>query len=239
MRIEAKRFFNSKFYLIVLGICMLSYILGYFLLVTIDHTQVNSIMLLFESTYTVFTQFGMLIFSPLIIYQFSSDYKEKNVIFYKSAGFSALSYYLCKIATLILSFTFSIIIVSFLVCCLFRDFSIFHIMFLYFEAVIICYIIEIGIWAFLFKNFVISFFVNFMTWIMLIVLSSFGGIMSFASYYDASSPLYDNLTRYLDNKPCIDVISYFGKSIIYDICVFILSIIIIIIFSRKWEENGV
>jgi len=239
MKIEAKRFINSKFYLIVLGVCVLSYILGYFLLVTIDHMEVSSISLLFESTYTVFTQFGMLIFSPLIIYQFSSDYKEKTILFYKAAGFNSLKYFLCKILTLIISFTASILIVSFLVCSLFADFSIIHIMISYFETVVICYIIEIGIWAFLFKNFVISFFVNFTTWIVLIVLSSLGGIMSYASYYDASSPLYDNLTKYLDHKPCANVLSYCGKSILYDICIFTLSLIVVLIFSRKWEKNGV
>lgn len=239
MKIEAKRFINSKFYLIISGICVLSYILGYFLLVTLDHMEVTSINILFESTYTVFTQFGMLVFSPLIIYQFSSDYKEKNIIFYKSAGFTALKYFLCKIAFLVISFTVSIILTSFIVCCLFKDLSIFYVMISYFETVIICYIIEIGIWAFLFKNFVVSFFVNFTTWIVLIVLSSIGGVMSYASYYDASTPLYENLLKYLNHEPCIDVLSYCGKSVVYDICVFILSIIIVLIFSRRWEKNGV
>lgn len=239
MRIEIRRLLNSKYMFIILGLVSLCYVLGYILLVTIDHVTVNTIEQLFESTYTVFTQFGMLIFSPLVISLFSNDYKEKNILFYQSAGWSAAKYYICKLAVLLAGFTTAIIAVTVVVAAIFRNFSILHVMLSYYWFTTVCFIIEISLWAFLFKNFIIAFFVNFLLWITLTVVSAIGGVFQYAAYYDASAPLYNNLMLFLDGKPCESVMGLCLRSGIYDLCIFAIVYVLICIFRKWWKKNGI
>ena len=239
MKIEARRFLNGKYAFLILGLVSLCNILGYVLLITIDHVQVQSIYLLFESTYTVFTQFGMLIYSPLVISLFANDYKEKNILFYKSAGCSAVQYFANRVLVLIIGFLGAITLVTVVVAAIFRDFSILHIMLSYYWLVTICFIFEISLWAFLFKSFIFSFFVNFTLWIVLTVISSIGGVFQYAAYYDASSPLYENLVQFLRSQPCESVMSLCLQSGFYDICVIVVVFVMVIIFKRRWNRNGI
>ena len=239
MKIEFRRFMNSKYMFIILGLVSLCYVLGYILLVTIDHVAITSIRQLFESTYTVFTQFGMLIFSPLVISLFTNDYKDKNVLFYSSAGWSASRYYVSKVAMLLAGFNVAIIAVTVIVAALFRDFSILHVMISYYWFTAVCFIIEISLWAFLFKNFILAFFINFALWITLTVISAIGGMFQYAAYYDASAPLYNNLMQFLDGKPCENVMGLCVRSCIYDLCVFAIVFGFVYIFKKRWKKNGI
>ena len=81
MIIELKRAIRSNFYIFFTLLNVLNVVLGYILLVTIDKVQTVSFQDMFESVYTVYTQFGTLLFSALIIMQFYTDYKEKNIMF--------------------------------------------------------------------------------------------------------------------------------------------------------------
>lgn len=83
MKLEMKRAVRNKFYVIFTLINLLNVLLGYILLVTIDKVQNVTFQDMFESVYTVYTQFGTLLFSAFIIMQFYVDYKEKNIFFYK------------------------------------------------------------------------------------------------------------------------------------------------------------
>ena len=81
------------FYLLTVAIC---FVLGYVLLVSLDKISNPTISELYVSIYTVITQFGMLIFPVLIIQSFVSDYKNKNILFYKLMGYNWLRYFFDK-----------------------------------------------------------------------------------------------------------------------------------------------
>ena len=92
------------FYLLTVAIC---FVLGYVLLVSLDKISNPTISELYVSIYTVITQFGMLIFPVLIIQSFVSDYKNKNILFYKLMGYNWLRYFLTKIAVILAWFWWS------------------------------------------------------------------------------------------------------------------------------------
>lgn len=64
-----------------------------FLLASLDKIVNPTIAELYNSIYTVYTEFGMLIFPVLILSTFTSDYKNKNVLFYKLMGYNWLKYF--------------------------------------------------------------------------------------------------------------------------------------------------
>ena len=68
---EIKRTINNKVFLFCISTVMLAFILGYILLVSIDKIEDVTLNQFFFSVYTVFTQFGMLFFSIIIIYSIS------------------------------------------------------------------------------------------------------------------------------------------------------------------------
>ena len=143
IKLEIKRSINNKSFLFCLLTVVLSFILGYILLVSMDKIENVTINQLFFSVYTVFTQFGTMIFSIVIIYSINSDYKEKNILFYKSMGISAQKYFLMKLLVMIFWFSIAVLIAILGVCILYGDINKFPIMFNYFENVILYIILNI------------------------------------------------------------------------------------------------
>ena len=240
MRIELRRYINSASIFIIFGLTGLCFILGYILLVTIDKVYDISLPMLFESVYTVYTQFGMLILSPFIISTISNDYKDKNILFYKTININPLRYYVNKIFISIISFSISVIIFTTLVCIIYSDFSIWYIMVSYFVNVIIAYILIISLWAYIFRDFVVAFFVNFTVWIIGIVISSFSESLSLFAFYDVSSPLFLNLSDYFDSLPneSSNLLSI-NDSVLYNILLLLICLIVVIFLRRRWIKNGV
>lgn len=64
---------------------------------SLDKITHPSVQELYNSIYTVYTEFGMLIFPVLILQTFSGDYKNKNILFYKLMGYNWLRYFLEKL----------------------------------------------------------------------------------------------------------------------------------------------
>lgn len=94
---EIKKNIRNKYWvfcIITVGIC---FFLGYFLLASLDKITHPSVQELYNSIYTVYTEFGMLIFPVLILQTFSGDYKNKNILFYKLMGYNWLRYFLEKL----------------------------------------------------------------------------------------------------------------------------------------------
>ncbi|MDD4112295.1 MAG: hypothetical protein PHC56_04585 [Herbinix sp.] len=240
MKIELRRYINSASIFIVFGLTGLCFLLGYILLFTIDKVYEISLPLLFESVYTVYTQFGMFVLSPFIISNISSDYKDKNILFYKTINISPLKYYVNKVVISIITFSLAVIVFSTVMCIIYSDFSIWNVMISYFVNVIIAYILIISLWAFIFRDFIVAFFVNFTVWIIGIVISSISEAFSLFAYYDASSPLYLNLMDYMDLLPngSHDLLSV-SFSVLYNLILFLICIIIVFSFKRRWIKNGV
>ena len=143
-------------------------------MVSIDKIKINDITLnvLFQSVYTVFTQFGMLILPIIVIYSFNIDYKEKNILFYQLLDINEITYFLTKVGVLIFWFSLYIFIFNTLTCILYKDFSKFMIMFAYYENVVIFYVLIVSCIAFLFNNLISSFCLNLFLWISSIVAST-------------------------------------------------------------------
>ena len=239
MAIEFRRFTNSKYAVLVSGLVFLCYILGYVMLTTIDKTQVNSIRVLCGSTYTVLTQFGMLVFSPVVISLFSNDYRDRNILFYMASGYNAAKFFLYRVMLAIASFAIGIIAVSTLVATFFGDYSILLPVTICYLLVSTCFIIEISLWAFVFKSFVSAFFTNFAVWLISIVLSAVGGVFRYAAYYDASSPLYREILDLLYGESRVDALMLYLNSALYNSIVFIIALSLIILFRKRWVKNGV
>ena len=98
---EIRKNIKNHSFLFYLLTIVIWFVLGYVLLVSLDKNYDPTISELYISIYTVITQFGMLIFPVLIIQTFASDYKNKNILFYKLMGYNWLRYFLTKVAVIL------------------------------------------------------------------------------------------------------------------------------------------
>lgn len=240
MKLELKRAVRNKFYILFSLVNILNVILGYILLVTIDKVQDVTFQDMFESVYTVYTQFGTLLFSALIIMQFYIDYKEKNIFFYKSLGFSELKYFLSKINMIFVATLIGSIISSSIICIPYTKFELLPLVFLKIESVMIYYTIVISTLGFVFSNFLLAFFVNIFLWIMGIVVSAISPIMEYFAYYDASTSDFQYLMSYLDGKlSIIELMQHIGGNYLYDFVILLVCLIIVRCLHRRWIKNGI
>ena len=171
MSIEWKRGIRNYYYLLIVLVSGLNVLLGYILLTTIDKLEKVTFLELWESVHTVYTQFGTLLFSSIIIMQFYYDYKEKNIIFYKTLKNNAVSYFISKLIVVLFGTILGTLVSSFLICIPYGAIKWLPLVFLKTEAVMIYYSLIMALVGFLFENFLIGFFVNFFCWIIGIVIS--------------------------------------------------------------------
>ena len=67
MRVEWRRGIRNYYFILMVAVNILNVLLGYILLTTIDKVEKVTFLNLCESVYTVYTQFGTLLFSSIII----------------------------------------------------------------------------------------------------------------------------------------------------------------------------
>lgn len=128
LKMEFIKSFRNKTLLYIFSSVILSYILGYILPVGIDKVSKLSIGDFYFSTYTVFTQFGFLLFGFVIVYFFNKDYADKTILFSFFSGINSLKFLFTKVTVLLFEFVFSIFISNILTA-LFLRFNSFHFMF--------------------------------------------------------------------------------------------------------------
>lgn len=240
MKLEMIRAVRSKFYVIFTLINILNVLLGYILLVTIDKIQNVTFKDMFESVYTVYTQFGTLLFSAFIIMQFYVDYKEKNMFFYKTLGFSELRYYLTKVGVILSATLIGTTFSSILICVPYGRLDMLPVVFIKIEALMIYYTLIISTIGFIFSDFLVAFFLSFFLWIVGIVVSASSSFMEYFAYYDASTTDYHHLISYLDGKIEITTLfHYIAENYIYDLIVCIICVIVILCLRKRWVQNGI
>lgn len=234
---EIKRSINNKSFLFCIATVTLAFVLGYILLISIDKAETVTLRQLLFSVYTVFTQFGMMMFPIIIIYSINVDYKEKNILFYRVMGIDAKKYFFSKLGVIFLWFSTSIILVNTIVCIIYNDFSLLGVICIYFENVIIYIILITSVLAFCFKNMLVSFCINLFIWISQIVVFTVFPNLNYVAYFDASNVLYKNLDIYLQtsNAQYISI----GQSCLYNLGLFIMALGLVNIFSNRWIKNGV
>lgn len=240
MKLETKRAVRNKFYIFFTLINLLNVLLGYILLVTIDKVQHVTFQDMFESVYTVYTQFGTLLFSAFIIMQFYVDYKEKNIFFYKTLGFSELRYYLTKVGMILLATIIGSAFSSIFICVPYGKIAMLPVVFLKIEGVMIYYTLIISTLGFIFSNFLVAFFSSVFLWIVGIVISAGSSFMEYFAYYDASTTDYHHLISYLDGKIEItNLLHYIAGNYIYDLIIFFICIVVVLCLRRRWTRNGI
>lgn len=134
---------------------------------------------LFISIYTVFTQFGMLIFSVLTIQTFATDYKAKNILFYKLMGYNWLRFFLGKVGVLLLWMSTMTLGGICLISILYQDFSLTIVTMFYFESTLIYEILLASMWGFLLKSVIGAYVSNFAFWLITMIASIANPKLSF------------------------------------------------------------
>ncbi|WP_026505300.1 ABC transporter permease [Butyrivibrio sp. NC3005] len=234
---ELKRTINNKSFVFCITTVILSFLLGYFLLVGVDKIDNVTKQQLIFSIYTVLTQFGRMIFPFIVIYSFSVDYKEKNILIYKNLGINATQYFLLKLSSMLLWFTVGILLITSAISLLYSDFSLFGVSFMYFENVMIYIIIISSIIGFSFKNMIVAFGINLLLWVFSIITLTVNPRIYFMAYYDATNFLYLDFEKYLSSANS-DLL-HIETSVLYNAVAFIISLIIVKMTSKKWLSFGV
>ena len=240
MILELKRGMRNHYFVLMALISVLNVLLGYILLVTIDELEIVTFSDLWESVYTVYTQFGTLLFSTIMIMQFYRDYKEKNIIFYKALKKNALSYFCSKLAVLIIGSMIGTFISSLLICIPYAEYKWLPIIFLKTEAVMIYYCIIMSLLGFVFENFLLGFFVSFTAWIVGIVISDMSPALKYFAYYDAARNDYKMFIKYIYKRADVhNMLVNVGYNYVFDLCLLGLCVVLVILFSKRWKRNGI
>lgn len=222
------------FYLFTIAIC---FILGYVLLVSLDKISNPTISELYISIYTVFTQFGMLIFPVLIIQTFTADYKGKNILFYKLMGYDWFKYFITKVCIILLWMSLVTLSGIFIISLLYKDFSHTVVTMFYFESVLIYEVLLASMWGFLFKSVIGAYVFNFAFWLFSMIASIANGHLSFLARYDASNPVFLKFNQYFNTNS--NEYLMISGNIGYSIALFFIVLTIVFIFRRRWEKNGI
>lgn len=234
---EIRRSINSNSYLFCIITIVACFVFGYILPISIDHVEELTLYDYFNSVYTVITQFGPLVFSIVVIYILNTDYREKNILFYRNMSYGPLKHILLRLLPVIVYFTITLLAVTFLTCLAYGEQKNYWIMFWYYENALVSEIIIGSMFAYLFKNILLAFCVNLAVWIGQILLFTSSKIFALLAYYDASNKLYDELSQFLStgDKSYIHI----GNSILYNVALFLILIVVIILFRKRWIKNGV
>ena len=234
---ELKRTINNKSYLFCISTVVLTFLLGYFLLVGVDKIENVTIQQLIFSNYTVLTQFGHMLFPFVIIYSFSNDYKDKNILFYKKLGINAFTYFILKVISMIVWFTIGIVLIVFSTAVLFNNFTFIFINFMYFENVMIYIIVISALMGFIFKNMIFAFGANLIFWVFSIIVLTIDPRIKYIAYYDATNYLYLDFEKYLGTSNSNFL--HIGFSILYNVIVLLLSLILVKLLEKQWSRNGI
>ena len=239
LKMEFVKSYRNKTFLYIFSSVMLSYILGYILPVGIDKVSQLGINDFYFSTYTVFTQFGFMLFGFVIVYFLNKDYSDKTILFTYFLGSNALKFLFIKVVVILSEFIISILISNVLVA-LFFNFNAFHFMFsiVIFSLIIFQYILIISTISLIFSNLLISLGVSLFYWILSIILVAIGGVFKFVAIFDASNSLYDLVEKVLSKGQLIQSNSFL-VILPYILTLLLLSIFVGLISNKRWLKNGV
>ncbi|TNW91143.1 ABC transporter permease [Enterococcus faecium] len=238
LKMEFIKSFRNKTLLYIFSSVILSYILGYILPVGIDKVSKLNIGDFYFSTYTVFTQFGFLLFGFVIVYFFNKDYADKTILFNFFSGNNSLKFFFIKVTVLLFEFVFSIFISNILTAFV-LNFSSFHFIFslLMFSLIVLQYILIIGTISLIFSHLLISLGVSLFYWILTIILVAVGGFFKFVAIFDASNYLYVLVEKVFSKGELIKLHD-FVVVIPYILTLIVISLFVGVISNKRWLRNG-
>lgn len=131
--LELKKTISNKIMIILIAIIVAIFAMGWILPMGIDKVTRLSYREYLFSTYTVFTQFGFLMFSFLVSFFINKEYSGKTILFYRMMNTNSLTFYIKKVLTLTVETLGSILVLLFIVSFIFIDFSVILQMFFYYR----------------------------------------------------------------------------------------------------------
>ena len=131
--LELKKTISNKIMIILIAIIVAIFAMGWILPIGIDKVTRLSYREYLFSTYTVFTQFGFLMFSFLVSFFINKEYSGKTILFYRMMNTNSLTFYIKKVLTLTVETLGSILVLLFIVSFIFMDFSVILQMFFYYR----------------------------------------------------------------------------------------------------------
>lgn len=238
-KLELRKSVRNRTLFYIIATVMSSYILGYILPVGIDKVSSLGLGDFYFSTYTVFTQFGFLIFGFVVVYFFNKDYSEKTILWNYFSGYQLVQYFYSKFFVLFIEFVISILFANIIVC-LTLGFSIFYFLFstIAFSIIVLQYLLIVGTISVIFSNMLVSIGISLAYWIISIILVAVGGIFKYVAIFDASNSLYTKVTDVMV-KGNIQDFSPFYVILPYIMVLFIINYVYIKNFTRRWLKNGV
>ena len=234
---KVKKYIRNKYYIFCILTVNICFLLGYFLLASLDKIVRPSIAELYNSIYTVYTEFGMLIFPVLILNTFANDYKNKNILFYKLMGYDWLSYFLEKLIVNFFGISIPTVLGVLMVSIIYGDYTYLGVMIFYFESVISFQVLLECLWGFIFKTMMVGYMANFAYWLFSIIFATANPKLSFFARYDAANSVYLRLDEYFNTYNTANL--SIAGNFLYTIFVFIIIVGIVWLYRRRWEKNGI
>ncbi|MCY8095574.1 peptide ABC transporter permease [Bacillus atrophaeus] len=240
MKLEFKKSMSNKVFIILGSMVVFFFLLGFFLFVGIDKVSNVTSEMFFFSSYTVATQFGLMLFSFVIAFFINREYSNKNILFYKLIGENIYTFFYKKIAVLFLE-CFAFIALSLLIISLmYHDFSHFTLMLFLFSAVILQYILIIGTISILSSNILTSIGVSIVYWITSVILVAISNkTFGFIAPFEAGNTMYHRIERVLQSDHMTLGINDILYIFIYLISIIIINVIILRFSKTRWIKMGI
>lgn len=235
---ELKRTISNKIVFVLLAVILATFLMGWILPVGIDKVSSLSYREYLFSTYTVFTQFGFLMFAFLVAFFINKEYSGKTILFYRMMNDNSLTFYSKKVLTLVIETVGIIFSILLMISVFFKEFSVFLQMFYLFSMVAIQYILIVALISLLMTNVLLSIGFSLLYWIITVVFVSIGGVLRFFAIFDASNDLYGRVGSFLESTDVFLGIGDNQTIFIYISVITIISIVIVKLNNKRWLELG-
>lgn len=240
MLFDLRRYAGNFYFPAGIGIAVLFFAAGYGFRSSASPNGVELLPWLLDA-YTCYTQFGPLVIAAFAIAAISSDFSEKNCLFYREMGLTSGKYFVSKLLALAAPLTLGTVICLFAVCLLYGDFSPFAPMALHFLCVVVSYLSFASLLAILLGSFITSFFANVAIWITSTFFVSHYENLWFVAPFDQNSHVFLDLMVNMADS------SLFASSDLSNVvcgCVFALltviaSFVCCVFLEGRWMKNGV
>ncbi|MCI3195179.1 peptide ABC transporter permease [Bacillus sp. HU-1818] len=240
MKLELKKSMSNKVFIILGSMVVFLFLLGYFLLVGIDKVSNVTSEMFFFSSYTVATQFGLMLFSFVIAFFINREYSNKNILFYKLIGENIYTFFYKKIAVLFLECFVFIALGLLIISLMYHDFSHFTLMLFLFSAVILQYILIIGTISMLCSNILTSIGVSIVYWITTVILVAISNkTFGFFAPFEAGNTMYHRIEKVLHSDHMTLGINDIVYIILYLISIIIINVIILRFSKTRWVKMGI
>ncbi|MCG8396115.1 peptide ABC transporter permease [Bacillus atrophaeus] len=240
MKLEFKKSMSNKVFIILGSMVVFLFLLGYFLLVGIDKVSNVTSEMFFFSSYTVATQFGLMLFSFVIAFFINREYSNKNILFYKLIGENIYTFFYKKIAVLFLECFAFIALGLLIISLMYHDFSHFTLMLFLFSAVILQYILIIGTISILCSNILTSIGVSIVYWITSVILVAISNKMfGFIAPFEAGNTMYHRIENVLQSDHMTLGNHDILYIILYLISIMIINVIVLSFSKTRWIKMGI